>query len=254
MTTDDNPKNINTTNTTVLPESVESKKENPFYNILFNVILPILILNKGGKWIKPAELNLIIALFFPIAYGIYDYIKLKKANYISLFGILNVAFTGGLALLKLDGIWFAIKEAAFPALIGVFVFISAYTKNPFIKSMFMNPQLMKLDLLNKNISENKTEIQFNALLKKGTILLSLSFFLSAFLNFALAYKVFTPIDISLAEEARGQILNEQIAEMTKLSFVVIMIPSMISLVGIMMYLFKQLKALTGLRQEDLFNS
>lgn len=228
------------------------KQENPFYNILFNIILPIFILNKGGKYFGPS-MALIIAITFPLLYGAYDYWKQRKTNYISLLGLLNVAFTGGLALLNLEGIWFAIKEAAFPILVGSFVFFSAFTEHPFIKTLFLNPQVLNMDLISHSITSQSREHEFDNLLRLGTKLLSLSFVLSAALNFGLAYYIFSPIDPLILGDDRTQMLNDQIATMTKWSFVVIMIPSMISLMLILYFIINKLKHITGLNQEQLFN-
>lgn len=228
------------------------KQENPFYNILFNIILPIFILNKGGKYLGPST-ALIIAIAFPLLYGAYDYWQQRKTNYISLLGLLNVAFTGGLALLNLEGIWFAIKEAAFPILVGSFVFFSAFSAHPFIKTLFLNPQVLNMDLINHSITSQSREQEFENLLRLGTKLLSLSFVLSAALNFFLAYYIFSPIDPLILGDERTQVLNDQIATMTKWSFVVIMIPSMISLMIILYFIINKLKHITGLTQEQLFN-
>tara|TARA_B110001454_G_scaffold219099_1_gene249893 strand:+ start:126 stop:842 length:717 start_codon:yes stop_codon:yes gene_type:complete len=230
-----------------------AQRENPLLNILFNIVIPILILNKGGKWFGPKE-ALFVALAFPIFYGIYDYVQQKKTNYISLLGILNVGFTGGFALLKLEGIWFAVKEASFPILVGSFVLFSAFTKAPFVKTLFLNPQLLKMDSILASIAEKKREQEFEMLLKRGTILLSSSFVLSAILNFSLAYYIFTPIAASLGEEQRAEVLNLQIAQMTQWSFIVIMIPSMLALISIMVYLFNQMKRITGLSNDELLQN
>ncbi|MCK6597265.1 MAG: hypothetical protein L6Q37_02790 [Bdellovibrionaceae bacterium] len=230
-----------------------SHKENPFINILFNILIPIMILNKGSKYFTPTN-ALILALAFPIIYGIYDYWKQRKTNYISILGIINVGFTGSLALLHIEGLWFAVKEAAFPLLVGSFVFFSAFTKNPFIKTLFLNPQVLNMDLITHSISSNEKEKEFEHLLILGTKLLSLSFVLSAVLNFILASNIFSPIDIALVGDARTQALNEQIATMTKWSFAVIMLPSMIALMGILFFIINKLKHITGLTQEQLFKT
>lgn len=230
-----------------------AQRENPLLNILFNIVIPIFILNKGNKWFGSRE-ALVLALAFPILYGIYDYIKQRKTNYISILGILNVGFTGGFALLKLEGIWFAIKEASFPILVGSFVLFSAFTKSPFVKTLFLNPQLLKMDSILSSIQLKNSQKEFDDLLKKGTILLSLSFVLSAILNFSLAYYIFTPIALELTDEQRSEILNTQIAQMTQWSFIVIMIPSMLALISIMVYLFNQMKRLTGLTNEEILQN
>ena len=98
------------------------KQENPFWNFLFNIIIPIAILNNSDKFGDNGPLiALVLALAFPIGYSVRDIIVSGKPNMIAILGLLNVVFTGGLALLEVEGIWFAVKEAAFPAVIGVAV-------------------------------------------------------------------------------------------------------------------------------------
>ncbi|MBK9322304.1 MAG: hypothetical protein IPM97_05015 [Bdellovibrionaceae bacterium] len=227
-----------------------TKPENPLLNILFNIVIPILILNKGSKIIGPGW-GLIVALAFPICYGIYDHVKRKKTNAISILGILNVSVTGGLALLHLHGIWFAIKEAAFPLFVGFFVFGSAFSKSPFVETLFLNPQLIDVERLKTQLLARNTQEGFKDLLKKSTMWVSLSFLLSAILNFGLAARIFTPIDSALDEAAQAVILNEQIAQMTTWSMAVIMLPSVVFLIGIFIYLSKGMQRLSGLTEDQL---
>jgi len=111
-----------------------------------------------------------------------------------------------------------------------------------------------MDTILASISQKNREKDFEGLLKRGTILLSLSFVLSAVLNFSLAYYIFTPIALDLPEEQRSDILNSQIAQMTQWSFIVIMLPSMLALISIMVYLFNQMKKITGLSNEELLQN
>lgn len=226
------------------------KQENPLYNILFNIVIPIWILNKGGKHIGAVP-ALACALAIPLAYGAWDYYKNRKTNFISLLGLLNVAITGGLALSGLTGIWFAVKEAAFPAIIALFVLGSAFTKKPFIESLFLNPNTIDVEKLEKTLTEKNSNKEFHEHLKTATILLSGSFVTSAILNFALARRIFTDIDSTLDAAAQSEILNQQIASMTSWSFIVIMVPSIILLLGIFWYLFKGIKKHTGLSVEEI---
>lgn len=221
-------------------------------NLLFNLIIPIFLLNKGSGALGATN-ALLLALCFPLAYGVWEYHKTRKINAISALGLLNVLITGGLALSGLTGIWFAFKEAAFPLLIGLFVAGSAYTKKPFISQLVLNPQVFKIDLIQTRIADLKKESEFELLLKNSTLLLSASFLLSAILNFALARYVFTELPETLSEVAKQELLNEQIAKMTAWSFGVIMLPSIIFLVFIMFYMINGLKKLTGYTQDELFN-
>lgn len=228
----------------------KAKPENGFLNILFNIILPVFILNKLSKVIG-SFWALVLALAFPLGYGGYDLFKRRKTNAMSILGLLNVALTGGLALAGLTGIWFAVKEAAFPALVGLFVLGSAFSKKPFIETLFLNPAMMKVDLLESQLQQRGHQKEFHEHLRKATMWLSLSFAFSAVCNFVLASRIFTDIDSTLSAEMQSNLLNEQIAQMTTWSMAIIMVPSMIFLLGIFWYLLKGIKEFSGLRTEDL---
>lgn len=227
-----------------------SKADNPLWNLLFNIVIPVIILNKGSAYLSPMQ-ALFVALSFPLGYGLYDFIQKRKTNFLSILGLLNISVTGGLAVIGLEGQWFAIKEAAFPALIGIFVLGSAFTKKPFIESLFLNPQIINTQLLNEKVAASQNEGLLKSLLKNATFLLSLSFALSALLNFLLAQHIFQPIDPLLSESQHTEALNQQIAEMTKWSFIVILVPSLAFLSAIFYYLLRGLKKITGLSTEEI---
>ncbi len=231
----------------------QKNQENGLLNILINIIIPVFILNKMGSKIgsMPA---LLLALAFPIFYGIYDIWKYRKFNFISLLGLINISITGGLALLQLGGMWFAVKEAAFPALIGIAVFVSAFTKKPFIETLFLNPQLMHLDAVKEKLKLLGKEQAFRSHLRNCTMILSFSFLFSAIGNFLIAIKIFTPIDPALTNEAQTLILNEQIAEMTAKGAAVLILPSMIFSGLVLWYLISGLAKLTQMKTSDIFKS
>jgi len=226
------------------------QQENGFLNILFNILIPILILNKLSKVVGPFW-ALVLALAFPLGYGIYDLLKRGKTNPLSVLGLLNVALTGGLALAGIHGIWFAVKEAAFPTLVGLFVLGSAFTKKPFVESLFLNPGIMNVDLLESKLKEHGKQIEFHEHLRKATMWLSLSFAFSAICNFVLAYRIFKDIDGALPSESQATILNEQIAQMTTWSMAVIMVPSIIFLMAILWYIMRGIHTHAGLKMDDL---
>lgn len=227
-----------------------SKADNPLFNLIFNIAIPVFVLHKGTTYLGPAQ-ALMIALAFPIAYGSFDLYRKRKVNFFSLLGVLNVSLTGGLALSGLGGIWFAIKEAAFPLLIGVFVAFSALSKKPFIQALVVNPQTIHWDLVDAKLKELGRESDFLLLLKRATLLLAASFLVSASINFALALRIFVPIGEHLSELERASELNSQIAHMTSVAFAVTFIPSMVILSGILFYLFRGMTKATGLTLEQI---
>src|SRR5262249_11902828 len=109
--------------------------ENPLLNILINILLPVMVLNKGGKFLDP-KMTLIRALTFTLVYGIQEYLRRGHKNYVSLLGAVNILLTGGLALMKLEGIWFACKEASLPLVLGILVLASRWSENPAAKMIF----------------------------------------------------------------------------------------------------------------------
>lgn len=224
--------------------------ENPLWNILFNVLLPVVILNKLSHSLGPAT-ALVLALVFPVAYGLWDLWSRKKINYFSILGILHVLVTGTLVLMGLTGIWFAVKEAFFPALIGIFVLASSWTTKPLAKTLFMNPNVMNLPLIQERTQGKEGGLESH--LRKSTQVLSLSFFFSAIANYVLALKVFSPLAEHLSETERAVALNEQVALMTQYSFAVIFVPSMICMGLVLWYMIHGLRRITGVDSaQDLF--
>lgn len=231
----------------------DPKNENAFINLLFNIILPVLILNRLGAHIGALP-SLFLALSAPLAYLLWDLWQKKKINYFSVLGLINVSLTGGLAVLQIGGFWFWIKEAAFPTLVGLFVMGSRWSSKPFIETLILNPQVVNKELIQSRITERGHEQSLFTLTRTSTVWLSGSFFISATLNFFLAQRIFTPIDPVLSGEARSLALNDQIAEMTKWSFPVIFLPSVLFLMVLMFFLIRRLKRLTGLTLEEIIPS
>jgi len=228
----------------------EQKQENAFLNLLFNIVIPVLILNKASA--KIGAFNaLLIALAFPLCFGLWDLYRKRKWNAFAILGFTNVLVTGSLAVAGLGGLWFSLKEAFFPLLIGIFVWISSTRATPFVKTFLLNAHTMHLDLITEKLKTNQKEGEFLKHLQFSTKLLACSFFLSAALNFFLAQRIFLPLDSSMDAETKSQLLNQQIAEMTTWSSLVIVVPSIIFLMGILWHLLKGIRELTGLKTEEI---
>jgi len=228
-------------------------QKNPLNELIVNIVLPTFILNKGAAYLgaNGATKALIIALLVPICWALYDYLKFKEKNFISLLGFLSILLTGGLGLLKAEGHWFAIKEAAFPTVIGLFVLASAFFGKPLINMLINNESLIETEKIKSKLDEFGTQKKYQKHLKTSTIYFSLSFFFSAILNYILAIRIFTEIPKELEKSVREQILNQQIADMTWKGYVVILIPSMVILALVLMHLFKGVKKYTGLSVNEI---
>jgi hypothetical protein len=228
------------------------KSTSVFPGILWGVILPSLVLEKGGPHLG-SGLALALGISMPLGYGAWTYFKEKTFSWIALLGLLNVALSGALALSGKGGIWFSVKEAAFPLLIGLFVLVSSWTAAPFVSRLLLNPQTVEVELIDEKIKSLGLQKKWVQHLRLSNILFSLSFFLSAYLNFYLAQKIFLPLDTGLDDLARQELLNQQLGAMNRKSYLVIVLPTLVFSMAIFWYLINGLGKMTGLKMEDVFS-
>ena len=94
---------------TALPSSESKsalKPENIWINLICNVVLPGVLL---GQLSKPERLGpvwgLVVALLFPLGYGLWDLVHRRQFNFLSGLGLVSVLMTGILGLLKTDPFW-----------------------------------------------------------------------------------------------------------------------------------------------------
>ena len=222
-------------------------------NLGFNIVLPIFVLNKGdnllGRFLEPYFENvaipiLLIAIAFPIAYFVYDYLKRQKYNFISILGLVSVLLTGGIGILNIPTEWFAVKEAAIPGLIGLAVLISLKTPYPLIRTLLYSPEVIDVEKVQAALSERNSITTFEKLLAKCTWLLAASFLLSAALNFLLARWI-------VVSPSGTDAFNAEVAKMMAWSWPVIVIPSLLIMSLTLWILFGGIHRLTGLKIEDV---
>ncbi|MDX2370257.1 MAG: VC0807 family protein, partial [Colwellia sp.] len=224
------------------------RPNNTFLELIFNIVIPSIILMKlsGGEYLGSVY-ALVVALLFPIGYGVYDFIRNKSMNFISLLGFLSTLLTGGIGLFELDVEWLAIKEAAIPSAIGLVVLISGFWGKPLIAKILLNPILFNLDLIYQTLLDQGKTDEFKAKIQRANHLLSITFVFSATMNYLLAKWI-------VVSPAGTTKFNEQLGEMTMLSYPVIAIPSMIMLSAIMFYVVKSVMKLTGLKFDQILNA
>ncbi len=230
------------------PSTIPEHKPRPMIDLLVSIIIPSVILMKlSGESDLGATGALITALAFPIAWGTYELVKFRKFNFIALLGLISVLLTGGIGLLELDTQWLAIKEAAIPGIIGLAVIISTKTRYPLIKTLIYNPKIMQVEKIEERLKASDNTQKFEARLLMGTYLLGGTFFFSAVMNYILA----TWIVVSPAGSPE---FNEELGQLTLLSYPMIAIPSMIMMMAIFYFLWRTINGLTGLKMAEAFNN
>ena len=225
----------------------QTKKPSPLVEILINVVIPSVILMKLSGDDHLGTVNaLVLALAFPLIYGGLDLIRNRKLNYIAILGLVSVMLTGGIGLFKLDVKWLAIKEAAVPAVIGLVVVITGFTRSPLVKKLIFNPLIMATDKIKDALDKRQSMDIFDNKLRFANHCLAGTFVFSAIMNYILAKVIVT-------SDAGTVAFNEELGKMTVLSYPIIAIPSMVMLFGIMWYVFRVIKKLTGMSLEEIFN-
>jgi hypothetical protein len=221
-------------------------KENPLASLVCNIVLPAVILYKFSS---PERLGpvygLVAALSLPLGYSLYDFVRRRKASGIAILGFVSVLLTGGFGLMKLDGIWFAVKEASIPGLIGIAVVASLKTRYPLVRTLLYNEKVIDVPRVDNELTARGNREEFDRLLVMTTWILAASFVVSAALNFVLAVML-------LKSPAGSEAFNQELAQMTMLSYPVIVVPSMIVTLVALWRLLSGIKKLTGLNLESIF--
>ncbi len=225
--------------------SSKPKPENLWLNLVFNLGIPTAIQSwcSGDKLLGP-KWGLIVALIFPLAYGIYDFVLRRRCNFISLLGFFSILITGGFGLLKLDVFWFAVKDGAVPLLIGAAIFFSIRTKAPLVHEMLYNPQLIDVERVDAALTARGEHADFDRLLRNASYLLTAAMLVSAVLNYGFARHI-------IKSPSGTEAFNQELARMHWISMIGLSLPVM----GMMMYalwrLLNGLERITGLTLDEI---
>ncbi len=245
------------------------KNESLLANLLLNIIIPTLILMKlsesayvlsllsqldqllstglapsydahGTKW------AIVVALAFPVIYGLRDFIRVHKLNFFSTLGVISILLTGGISLLELDPKYIAIKEAAIPGIFGLATLLSLKTRYPLVRTFLYNDKILQVDKITAALKSRDNEAAFEKSLETASYLIAMSFFLSSVLNYVLA-------KVLLISDPGTAAFNEELGKMTALSFPVIAVPATLVMMGALFYLFRSIQKLTHLTLEEIIH-
>lgn len=224
------------------------KRENLLINLACNLVVPTLVLTKlsGENRLGPVW-GLVVGLSFPLGYGIWDFIKRRHTNVLSVLGFLSVLLSGGLGLLKVGGLGFAIKDAAIPTVIGLFVLGSTRTKRPLVRELLYNEQIINTAKVDAALAERGQTAGLDRLLAGTSYLLAGTFLVSAGINFALARYL-------LRSPAGTSEFTAELGQMHFWSVPVIVVPSMAMMMFALWRLLKGIETLTGLTLDDVLHA
>lgn len=225
-----------------------SKRENPLINLACNIVIPsVVLMNLSSEKRLGPLWGLLVALAFPLGYGVYDLAARRTANPLSILGFVSVLLSGSFTLLKLGGMWFAVKDAVLPTLIGLAVLFTLRTRRPLIRDLFYNEQIVDVPRIDAALQERGKQAEFEGLLRRASVALALTFIATAPVSFALARYV-------LKSPAGSVEFNEELGRMHWLAPLVIAVPSVVVVMIVFWKLLNGLCSLTGLTQDEVFQS
>jgi hypothetical protein len=182
---------------------------------------------------------------FPHGYGIYDLVRRKKTNFLSILGFISVLLSGGLALAKIGSMGFAIKDALLPTIIGIAVLLSLRTKTPLVRELLYNESLIDVPRVDAALAVRGETEHFERLLRRASVGLALTFIASAPVNFLLALYI-------LRSPPGTPEFNAELGKMHWVALIVIALPSMAAMMIVFFKLMNGLARLSGLTQEEIF--
>lgn len=227
------------------PAAQQPGKESFLANLLLNIIIPTLILTKlsGDDWLG-TKWAIVVAVAFPLIYGLRDLVRSGKVNFFSALGVISVLLTGGISLLELDAEYIAIKEAAIPGLLGLVTIGSLYTRWPLVKTFIYNDMILDTGKISRTLADKGNRNAFERSLQQATWMIASSFFLSSTLNYILA-------KLMLQSQPGTEAFNIELGKMTMVSYGVIVVPSMVILFSALFFLIYRIVKLTGLKLEEI---
>ncbi|MHB0916158.1 MAG: VC0807 family protein [Thiobacillus sp.] len=217
----------------------------PLLEIGVTLLIPSLILIQLSK---PEQLGaagaLVLALAFPIGWGLRELAKSRGFGLFAGLGVASLLLTGGIGLLELDARWLAVKEAAIPAVLGLVVAGSAFTRRPLVRVLLYTPMLLDTERIDAALAERGNQAAFAVRLRAATWMLAGSFAFSAAMNYALATWIVT-------SPAGSAAFNEELGRLTLLSYPMIALPATLMMLAVLYYLAGGVRRLAGLGLGDM---
>ncbi|MBN2684576.1 MAG: hypothetical protein JXR40_04810 [Pontiellaceae bacterium] len=224
---------------------VGSKRENSWISPLVNIVIPVCVLSFLSKDERLGPLwSLVVAVAFPVAYGLKTLLRERKADVLAIIGLVSVLLTGVIGIQNLSKEWIAVKEGGVPLLVGLLIVGSLKTPFPLIKKLMLSEALFDLDRLWGALREKGNVAHFEKRLVGLTWGFASAMFVSSVLNYVLA-------KLMLQSEEGTAEYTAELGRMMGLSHVVILVPVMVIMVFVFNALFKAITELTGLEVEEV---
>lgn len=221
-----------------------SDSSRPMYELAATVVLPTVVLVglSGPERLGPT-LGLVVALAFPIAWGVYSMVRDRQISTLSVIAIVGVLLTGSVGLLELDPSWFAVKEAAIPFLIGALTMATASTRFALLPVVL--DRLFDDVRLHEALGDKRPD--YDALTRRGTIIAGAVVMAGGVVSYILARIIVTSPTGTSA-------FASELGTHTTLSFLLVGLPTTVAMAFVLRDVLVKLHGMTGIDPETLFRN
>lgn len=234
-------------------------------NLFLSVLAPVLILEHcsasgSSPWQLGPAWAMVIALALPLGCGVWTFLDQKKADAITVLGLIGTILTGVVTLYATTGAdsairpdtpwWYAAKEALIAGLLGVAVLLTAKRQDSLLRLFVYSDGIFDIRSIEAKVAEQSAETTYEHILRRASLYTALSLLLSAVANFLFSLYFLLPVlNLPAAEQAVAY--NEAVGTMMWWGYLVIGLPLLATLFGVIRYLQRALSALTGLDKERI---
>jgi hypothetical protein len=170
---------------------------------IINIALPIAILFLLSDDDRLGPLPaLLLAVAIPALYGIWDLLRTRKVNAMSVMGIVSVLLTGVIGVFQLDSGLFAVKEALVPLGFAALLLISNRSDFPLVKLLF--DVVQRKERVERAVAAVGGEAAYRRHIERSGAIWAGIMVLSGVMKFALA-------SIVVTADAGTKALNTQLA-------------------------------------------
>ena len=220
-------------------------RPNPWLEIVTTIVVPsVVLMYASGDAALGPTVALVVALAFPLLWGLNSWRQARGFGAMAGIGVVSTVLTGGMGLLQLDGSWFAVKEAAVSALFGLAVAVSALSRRPLIHALLLHPSVFDVPRLQAALTQRGTAEAFAGRMRRATLLLALTFGVSAVLNYLLARWL-------VASPSGSEAFNEELGRFTLVAWPVITVPSLAMTMALLWWIARGIRELADLSFNDL---
>jgi len=232
---------------TAAPSMTRTAPPNPWIEIVVTILLPSLVLMQASSADRLGPTGaLLLALAFPLGWGLNGWRQRRGFGTLPAIGLVSTLLTGGIGVLQLDGSWFAVKEAGVPALLGLAVAISAFTRKPLIHALLLQPSLFDVPRLQAALAARGATEAFAQRMRQATLWLSSTFAVSSVLNYVLASWL-------VSSPSGTEAFNAELGRFTLVSWPAIALPTMAMSMALLWWIGRGTQQMAGLHLTDLMH-